>query len=251
MNTVRLPSEKEYERVLRSGALSKVQLRALQALYNCPDHSATAPQLAAVLGYKGFFGSNSVMGGIGRCFSKELGIDPPWANNENNNWFSIIADAVGTDIGCLWVMRSALACALERTGLTDSPSIGIELFADENAGYTKHEEGSRLRIEVNIYERSREARTKCVSHYGARCSACDFDFEAVYGDLGKGFIHVHHLVPLSENKKSYVVDPVRDLRPVCPNCHAMIHKREPPFSIDEIRGFVNKRCSTMPSTREG
>lgn len=236
---MRLPSKKQYERVLRSGALSEVQLRALQAIYNFPEHSATAPQLAAVLGYKGFGGANIVMGGAGKRFSEEPGIAPPWANDKFNNWFSIVAEAVGTDIGCLWVMHSALVSALEETKLID-PSLGVELFHDENAGHTKHEEGARFRVEVNIYERSREARNKCVSHYGARCSVCEFDFEAVYGDIGKGFIHVHHLVPLSEITKSYVVDPVRDPRPVCPNCHAIIHRQVPAFSISEIRNLIKQ-----------
>lgn len=236
---MRPPSKKQYERVLVSGALSESQLRALQALYNFPEHTATAPQLAAVLGYKGFGGANFVMGNAGKRISEELDISPPWANDEHNNWCSIVADAVGTAIGCLWVMHPALTSALEETKLVD-PSIGVDLFPDEDAGHTKHEEGSRFRVEVNIYERSRDARNKCVSHYGARCSACDCDFEAVYGDLGKGFSHVHHLVPLSEITTSYVVDTVRDLRPVCPNCHAMIHKRIPAFSIAELRKLIGQ-----------
>jgi 5-methylcytosine-specific restriction protein A len=231
---MRIPSKKQYERILKGRALSKAQLRALQALYNFPEHSATAPQLAAVLGYKGFGGANIVMGGAGKRISEELGILPPWKSDEHPNWFSIVADAVKTDIGCLWVMYPALVSALENTKLVD-PSIGIDIFPDETAGYTKHEEGSRFRVEVNIYERNREARNKCVSHYGAHCSVCNFDFESAYGDIGKGFIHVHHLVPLSKVTKSYIVDPVRDLRPVCPNCHAMIHRRNPAFSISELK----------------
>jgi predicted HNH restriction endonuclease len=238
-NTMRLPSKRQYERVLRSGALSEAQLRALQAIYNFPEHSATAPQLAAVLGYMGFGGANLVIGGAGKRFSEELGIAPPGADDKRNNWFGIIAGAVGTDIGCLWIMHPALVSALEEIKLVD-PSLGVELFPDENAGHTKHEEGSRFRIDVNIYERSREARKKCVSHYGPRCSVCKFDFEAVYGAIGKDFIHVHHLVPLSEITKSYVVDPVRDLRPVCPNCHAIIHRRVPAFSISEIINLIKQ-----------
>jgi len=232
-----LPSKRQYRRVLQSGVLSEAQLRALQALYNFPEHSATAPQLAAVLGYKGFGGANIVMGGAGKRFSKELGVTPPWANDEYDNWSSIVANPVRIDIGWLWIMYPALVCAMEETERID-PSLGVELFSDESVGHTKHTEGSRLRVEVNIYERSREARNKCVAHYGARCLVCDFDFEAAYGDIGKGFIHVHHLVPLSEITKSYIVDPIRDLWPVCPNCHAMIHRRIPAFSISELRKLI-------------
>jgi 5-methylcytosine-specific restriction protein A len=53
-----------------------------------------------------------------------------------------------------------------------------------------------------------------------------------------GFTHVHHLKLLSTVGSGYQVDPIEDLRPVCPNCHAVIHRREPPYSIDEVRAFL-------------
>ena len=79
----------------------------------------------------------------------------------------------------------------------------------------------------------------CIDHYGPTCVVCGFNFEAVYGELGKGYIHVHHLVPLSEVDAEYKVDPIKDLRPVCPNCHAMIHREVPAKSIDEIKEILN------------
>lgn len=244
MEDTQVPSAKDFTRVLHGAVLSQPQLRALQALYNFPKHSATAPQLAAVLGYKGFGGANSVMGGAGRRIAEELGVPPPWANDERQNWFSIVAEAEGTDIGCLWVMRPELATALEKTNLIDL-TLGVELFPDETAARANHEEGYRFRVEVNIYERSREARKKCVAHYGTTCIACGFDFGSVYGAIGKGFIHVHHVVPLSKINQTYIVDPVRDLIPVCPNCHAMIHRREPPFSIKELTKFFKRRSNSL------
>jgi 5-methylcytosine-specific restriction protein A len=94
------------------------------------------------------------------------------------------------------------------------------------------------RILVNRYERDQRAREKCIERYGARCDLCNFDFEAVYGSAMAGFIQVHHLKPLSDVGTEYQVDPVRDLRPVCPNCHAVLHHREPPYSLDEVRQFL-------------
>jgi len=64
---------------------------------------------------------------------------------------------------------------------------------------------------------------------------CEFNFEAAYGEIGSGFIHVHHLTKLSDIRQGYEVNPVDDLRPVCPNCHAMLHKRNPPYTIDELK----------------
>jgi len=96
-------------------------------------------------------------------------------------------------------------------------------------------EGIPKTVLVNSYERNPIARAKCIEHHGVQCFVCEFDFEKEYGDIGKGVIHVHHLTQLSEIRQGYEVDPVNDLRPVCPNCHAMLHKRNPPFTIDELK----------------
>lgn len=104
---------------------------------------------------------------------------------------------------------------------------------DSNEDYY---EGTKIKILVNKFERDTKARDTCINHYGAVCAACKFNFKEEYGEIGKGFIHVHHLVPISEIGKSYKVDPINDLIPVCPNCHAMIHKRKPtPFTINELK----------------
>jgi len=104
-------------------------------------------------------------------------------------------------------------------------------------------EGSVNQVFVNRYERDPGARDACIRHHGANCSACGFDFFAAYGEVADGFIHVHHLVPLLEIGPDYVVKPDDDLRPVCPNCHAIIHRRTPPYSIKEVRGFLKSRRS--------
>jgi predicted HNH restriction endonuclease len=78
-------------------------------------------------------------------------------------------------------------------------------------------EGATKHITVNVYERSAKARRACIARYGVACFVCGFNFKSVYGDAGDGFIHVHHLKPLSEVGEEYVLNPVEDLRPVCPN----------------------------------
>lgn len=106
----------------------------------------------------------------------------------------------------------------------------------------EHIEGHRKKVMVNVYERDPAARRKCIKHYGAKCRVCGVDFSKRYGVIGKGFIHVHHLNPISNSKigKEYVVDPVKDLCPVCPNCHAMLHKKKPPFTIQKLRKIIKK-----------
>lgn len=80
-------------------------------------------------------------------------------------------------------------------------------------------EGTLRQIQVNAYERSGEARRKCIEYHGTQCAVCEFDFARVYGSAMDGYIHVHHLRPLAEIGTAYVVDPRRGLLPVCPNCH--------------------------------
>lgn len=101
-------------------------------------------------------------------------------------------------------------------------------------------EGTKKQILVNAYERSSQARQECINTYGYKCEICKFDFEKTYGEIGKNFIHVHHIKPLSEIDEKYKIDPIKDLRPVCPNCHAMLHKRKPAYSIEEIEKTYNK-----------
>ena len=79
-----------------------------------------------------------------------------------------------------------------------------------------------------------------IAHHGCRCVVCGLDFATRYGDIGIDFIEVHHLVPLSNIGKEYVVDPIQDLRPVCPNCHAMIHRVRPPLDVEDIKGRLKQ-----------
>ena len=94
--------------------------------------------------------------------------------------------------------------------------------------------GAKRRVTVNAYERDPEARRACIAHHGTRCKVCGFDFERVYGDLGSGFVHVHHLRPLALTASEYQLNPLTDLVPVCPNCHAMLHRTSPPLGVADL-----------------
>jgi len=103
----------------------------------------------------------------------------------------------------------------------------------------KYFEGATKTISVNMYERNSKARNKCIEHYGCSCTVCDFNFGEEYGVLGENFIHIHHLKQLSEVGQEYQLDPINDLRPVCPNCHSMLHRRTPALSIYELKQLKN------------
>lgn len=99
-------------------------------------------------------------------------------------------------------------------------------------------EGACIEVKVNRFERDPKARAECIKHHKPRCKVCSLDFSNKYGEIGKGFIHIHHLTPISNVGMAYKVDPINDLIPVCPNCHAMLHTKNPPYTIDELKIIV-------------
>jgi 5-methylcytosine-specific restriction protein A len=102
-------------------------------------------------------------------------------------------------------------------------------------------EGAVKVIHVNAFERNRIARKRCINHWGTCCSGCGLDMGQRYGDVAKGYIHVHHLVAISGIGTEYAVNPVNDLRPLCPNCHAVVHLVDPPMSIEDLQRLVRER----------
>lgn len=101
-----------------------------------------------------------------------------------------------------------------------------------------YEEGSLTTLLSKKYERNPINRKLCLAVKGYNCSVCGMNFEKTYGDIGKEFIHVHHDKPLHLMNEGYIVDSVKDLFPVCPNCHNMLHKVDPPYSIDELKKII-------------
>lgn len=102
-------------------------------------------------------------------------------------------------------------------------------------------EGKLIKVYVNKYERDKDARDRCIEHYGAICKACHFDFEATFGSIGKGYIHVHHKNHLHEVGEEHEVDAINELIPVCPNCHAMLHCKGSSnidMTVEELREII-------------
>ena len=138
-----------------------------------------------------------------------------------------------------------LAIAQQRLGeygksIAAYKSAHKNLFPDELKPGQKYVEGTRRQVRVNAYERNPRARKDCIKAYGCNCAVCGFNFELKYGYLGRGFIHVHHLKPLALTDGKYELDPVDDLRPVCPNCHAMLHRPDQMLSIEELKSILQK-----------
>lgn len=140
------------------------------------------------------------------------------------------------DIVCQWMGRFA-AAIVAILPLNE----GNQTSELDVAGYP---EGTLLRIATNRYERDRRNRAAAIAIHGSLCSACGVDFGKLYGPVAAGYIEVHHVTPLSELGPGYVVDPQHDLIPLCPNCHRVAHRRDPPFTIDEILSFLEASRSS-------
>lgn len=129
---------------------------------------------------------------------------------------------------------------LEKVKLEQVVEENTPLLPDETGEIEEHSEGTKKQIIVNVYERNAKARKECISFYGYSCSVCGMNFQKAYGEIGAEYIHVHHIKPVSEIGEEYQVNPIEDLRPICPNCHAMLHRKSPPYSLDEIKAKMAK-----------
>ncbi len=232
------PSAEQYIMAFRKlGSISDNQVQMLRMHYHAPERTITATQMAHGAGFNHYSVANSQYGRLGRMVGDQLAYNP-------------MKERLGTLVTFEkrqgewhWLMRPQLAQALEQLGWVEGAVI---LLPEEIAAATAQlVEGAVCRVAVNAYERNPEARRRCIEAHGTACAICTFNFGAVYGEIAEGFIHVHHIRPLSEIGGEYVVDPVADLRPVCPNCHAVLHRRIPAFTIEDVRALLRGRIVGM------
>jgi 5-methylcytosine-specific restriction protein A len=121
----------------------------------------------------------------------------------------------------------------------------LPLEADDEQA---RQEGAKREVTATRYERDPFNRALCLEIHGTTCKACGFDFGESYGQIGQGFIDVHHVDQLSEQGGNAVaVNPIVDLVPLCSNCHSMAHRRTPPYSVQELRGFIEAQ-QVRPNT---
>lgn len=245
---MKFPTVQQYKDSISRLLLPK-QIEALQILYNCPNSTATAIQLAELIDPSK--PSSPIarfrIGKIGKLISECSGIQPDTYKvgiKALPAYSKLVSEKYVQGIG--WTLIGNLKTALEELYLVNkladniSERLTTEIFPfDEKKLFA---EGSVVKVLVNKYERNRTARIKCIQHYGARCYVCKFDFGMYYGKVAEGYIHVHHLLPLWEIHNEYVVDPIKDLRPLCPNCHAAIHL-DRSITIEDLKKLIEQNFS--------
>ncbi len=213
---------------------NELDLSIFQALYSFQEYKAYASQIAMILETT-HPPLNLEIGRYAKRIAEKYDINFTARNAEKYKFWDLFFNGWDEGTKFIWQLRPELVEALVETGLT-----GEEILPDELPTETTEElfEGIKKTVTVNSYERNPKARQLCVKHWGAICAVCGIDFEKTYGEIGKGFIHVHHLTPVSRIGKTYQVDPINDLIPVCPNCHSMLHRQEPPLTINKLKKMI-------------
>lgn len=222
------------------GQINALQRRLLLAQYRLPERCGTTTLLAQAAGVPDPNAVNLHYGKLGRLVGEALGFRP-LREDGTYRWWNVLSWCPQKDPAFFWQMQAPLARALEQLGWVE---LGDGAMAEEvSEALEDFLEGAVRRVNVNAYERDPKARRACIAHHGATCAACGFDFGEVYGTLGDGFIHVHHVRPVSTLGKDYRVNPTTDLVPVCPNCHWMLHRESPPLSVEALKVVLSKVAS--------
>jgi HNH endonuclease len=163
-------------------------------------------------------------------------IEPPIEVNDLDWFKDLYAEQNNFSYGNFSRIRSD---AIVR-GLEEALASAVSIYPDELQN-TRYFEGLGEKVTVNRYERNGNARDACLKHFGASCFVCGLDLATRYGDVARGLIHVHHVTPISTVNASYEVNPETDLIPICPNCHAVAHRRTPPLTPIEIRELIRTK----------
>lgn len=100
-------------------------------------------------------------------------------------------------------------------------------------------EGQPSKRYITTYERNPKYRSQAIAIHGNSCFGCGFNFGKFYGEYAEGYIHVHHVIPVSDFEAPRAIDPETDLAPLCANCHSVIHrKKDKTLSIAELKELI-------------
>lgn len=228
--------------LLNPDITQELDKKILKVIYESRNHEARASEIAAELNLAHHIIVNRQVGSFSNRVVSASGITPPFREKGTPRWWHVPFLGYEKEGHFPWIMRAELVSAYENVfGPTEKELLYTEETVPEKT--VNLSEGAVSQVYINRYERNSRAKAICIEHHGSKCSICCFDFGKVYGSIGKDKIHVHHLVPLSTIKQDYKLEPEHDLRPVCPNCHFIIHSKKEPFTIEEVRELIRRRTS--------
>lgn len=189
--------------------------------------------------YEGYFFETKVINGKLLPISKrnfEFDKEKQGKPGESNIWYARGDVARKQRLRILEYIDSII----NEKDISNDENIIKDLKEDESDEV--YQEGENVNKGIITQKRNLKARQKCIDKNGYICHVCGVDLKQVYGEIAKNFIHIHHINFLSDNKTNHSVNPINDLIPVCPNCHAMLHRRlnGKYLNIEELKNEISK-----------
>jgi len=242
---------KRMKEIIFKARLTEEERLAVAALCDGP---CSAQGLAERLGLAHLIRANGL---LGRAGHKVFNASPEnseirrWHPKDwDGGWYHVLAPGRRSEIDkkFYWEIRPSVLKAFVSLGWYASlQNLKTAAVDDFDPRY----EGAEVMRLISARERDPELRAACIRLHGYRCHVCGVDLGEVYGALGRDFIHVHHLRPLAGRKAGSLTDPKKDLIPVCPNCHSIIHRGGVVRSLDEIRRHLRMPSqSSIPSAAQ-
>lgn len=208
--------------------------RVLLALWRAPNHAATAKELVQRLELKAVVQVNAAMGRIGsQLFALFDGALDISQQQDMGSWSAVATGYRVPGRGFVWKLHAEVVAGLQNWILENACEEPTKAL--KSSVFTEGRLGS---VMLTRHERNPKARDACLRAHGTVCSVCGFESRSVYGADAEVVIQVHHLMPLRTRVGAHAVDPVQDLRPVCPNCHVLIHQTDPPRSIEAVKAMI-------------
>ncbi len=201
--------------------LSIQQLEILQVLVHAPNHTINAGAIAKQMGIH-HLTVNALFANVGeRVLKAIVRASPHPVTTDFAKPWQVLArqGSSGLVKGFPWELRPEVVEFLQKPSLLENNF----LTSDEPCDMPPLSEGSTSHALNIVRDRNALARAECLSAHGKACVACGLDMGQIYGPEFSNCVHVHHLNPLSQTDGPHTVDPIKDLVPVCPNCHSVIH----------------------------
>ena len=223
--------------ILKNAGLSELERLGVSGLCDGPQ---SAEGLAALLGLSHLVVANGIVGRAGHKVYDAAPANSPvraWHPADwDSGWYHVIAPGWRSEVDgrFYWEIRPEVREAF----------ISLAWYAPLRSQgamtptYEPRLEGTEVLRLLSIHERDPILRSACLAIHGHACQVCGCDLGAIYGELGEGFIHVHHIRPLSGDAQPRKTDPRKDMIPVCPNCHAIIHRGGVTRSPEEVRNAL-------------
>lgn len=166
------------------------------------------------------------------CLKKEIIINKEFVFKNMNSAFRQL------NISTMSINEKAITNKLKQSkNLTLEKRKNKNTVSNETNSQLRFDEGFRTEIIKEVLKRDKRLVELAKAKYGTKCTVCKFDFGKTFGIHGAGFIEVHHLEPIANGKRKTTIE---DVRPVCSNCHRMIHRGNELLSIKDLKKIINK-----------